>query len=343
MDSFSWLPFDSSPVELGHMDNLFPSIYRKGRFKDDLAIASSSLDFLESELLVDRLNSMHDWLWVVGRPMPPRPLNHQLAISRTLVLTEHMDLHLVWTRQRQIFLKPIPRYLLNLEFWREHLQPRHVAPDSPKWAELTYGDHRRREKLAGCALGFLFSYVALIAYESDHRIAVNDGLLPSDVSWPAWRRLSRELLQKNDYTSLNPRFWYGELRLGRLNDVSRYRYGRMGGYSTINHYRSYVDFVTDNFAHIATAIGFVVIILEALQVGVATTNLENNQAFQNFAYGFTIFALVCLPAGAALIMAVLLFNLCCNLRATTRYHEQRMRSIKSQSLDGTESTTHRID
>ncbi len=52
--------------------------------------------------------------------MPPRPLHYQKAVGRNVVVHERADLHLVWDEQR-IFLKPIPRYLLDRDFWRHIL------------------------------------------------------------------------------------------------------------------------------------------------------------------------------------------------------------------------------
>lgn len=72
-----------------------------------------AIEFLRQELGVGRLNDIHDWLWLVGRPMPPRPLYYQKAARRDIVVHEQMDLHLIWDNKR-MFLKPIPRYLLEV-------------------------------------------------------------------------------------------------------------------------------------------------------------------------------------------------------------------------------------
>lgn len=48
-------------------------------------------------------------------PMPPRPLHHQLLLSREISVTEQMDMYLVWMTGR-MFLKPIPRFLLEPYF-----------------------------------------------------------------------------------------------------------------------------------------------------------------------------------------------------------------------------------
>lgn len=123
-------------------------------------------------------------------------------MSREIFITENPELHLVWSKNR-IFLKPIPLYLLDPDFWAAHII------------------HDR--KLAGCARGFLYSYTALIMYQSDFRLAMEKGLLPLHLTWETWKKLSNEILKNHCYASINPRYWYGELRLSRLNKVYRLR------------------------------------------------------------------------------------------------------------------------
>ncbi|KFA54456.1 hypothetical protein S40293_10222 [Stachybotrys chartarum IBT 40293] len=74
-------------------------------------------------------------------------------------------MHLIWTTSR-IFLKPIPRFLLEPCFWTEYLY---------------CGHEYERCGLRKCALSFLFSYAALLSYESDFRIAEEKRLLPLGV------------------------------------------------------------------------------------------------------------------------------------------------------------------
>lgn len=75
---------------------------------------------IEKELNLQRLHKVLRWLWVVGRPMPPSPLHYQLLLYREIFVTEQMDMHLVWTTGR-IFLKPIPRFLLEPRLWIDYL------------------------------------------------------------------------------------------------------------------------------------------------------------------------------------------------------------------------------
>ncbi|KAI1767446.1 hypothetical protein GGR53DRAFT_518392 [Hypoxylon sp. FL1150] len=286
---------------------LLPAAYRTKR--DHIIVPQLESDFLARELVVDRLNNIQDWLWICGRPMPPRPLrcNHQILISRDITITENPELHLVWSKNR-IFLKPIPLYLLDPDFWAAH-----IAPD---------------RKLADCARGFLFSYTALISYESDFRMAKDSGLLPAVVTWEAWKDLVREILQNHCYASINPRYWYGELRLSRLNTIYRLRKGfLLRGYSKVAAHTVYVDLLRDNFAALAAILGYVVIVLTAMQVGLGVDRLQEDEAFQNASYGFTVFSIIApLVAGMGIIMAVLPMFIS-NWIVTKDYEGKRFREM----------------
>ncbi|KAI1135697.1 heterokaryon incompatibility protein-domain-containing protein [Hypoxylon sp. FL0543] len=254
---------------------LFPASHRTKH--DDIVPPQPNSEFLARELLVDRINDVQDWLWVLN--------------SRDVAITEDPGLHLVWSKNR-IFLKPIPLYLLEPDFWAAHII------------------HDR--KLADCARGFLFSYAALIAYRSDFNIAKEKGLLPSEITWEGWKDLSREILQNHCYASVNPRYWYGELRLSRLNKVYRFRKGfLLRGYSRVGFYAVYADLIRDNFAALATVLGYVVIVLTAMQVGLGVERLQSDEAFQNASYGFTVFSIIApliASVGIALMVLIMFFS-----------------------------------
>ncbi|KAI6090738.1 hypothetical protein F4821DRAFT_227737 [Hypoxylon rubiginosum] len=284
---------------------LLPAAYRTKR--DHIIVPQLESDFLSRELVVDRLNNVQDWLWVCGRPMPPRPLHHQILISREVTITENPELHLVWSKNR-IFLKPIPLYLLDPDFWAAHII--------------------RDRKLADCARGFLFSYTALISYESDFRMARESGLLPLGVTWEAWKDFAGEILQNHCYASVNPRYWYGELRLSRLNTIYRLRKGFvLRGYSKVAAHTVYVDLLRDNFAALAAILGYVVIVLTAMQVGLGVERLQEDEAFQNASYGFTVFSIIApLVAGMGIVIAVLAMFIS-NWIVTKDYEGKRFREM----------------
>ncbi|OTB06169.1 hypothetical protein M426DRAFT_9984 [Hypoxylon sp. CI-4A] len=277
---------------------LLPASHRN---KDDhIVVPQLDSEFLARELLVEKLNNIQDWLWICGLPMPPRPL-------RDIAISEDPQLHLVWSKNH-MFLKPIPQYLLEPDFWTLHIL--------------------HDQRLADCARGFLFSYAALIAYESDFNIAKEKGLLPSKIRWESWKKFSTEILENHCYASVNPRYWYGELRLSRLNKVYRLRKGKiLRGYSSVGSYAVYVDLIRDNFAALATILGYVVIVLTAMQVGLGVERLQSDEAFQNASYGFTVFSIIAPLAaslGIAMVVVVMFVN---NWFHTKDYEKDRFQKM----------------
>lgn len=241
--------------------------------------------YVKDDLSVKRLNSIHGWLWLAGRPMPPRPLSYQKASSRKIIINEKADMHLVWAIPRRIFLKPIPRYLLDYQYWQDN-----IVND---------------EDLYKCAFGFLLSYSALIQYESDFLIAKDKHLIPDNLTWESWVNFVKQLLQNGGDDKINMRYQHGELRLSRLNKVY-WMHGYLRGYSF--PYESYGEMLNANLAPIGAATIYIALVLTAMQVGLATHQLGDNNAFQNASYGFTIFAITA-PVGLVLVIVLLLLFL----------------------------------
>lgn len=79
---------------------LLPATHRAGLGGALLSIPKTDIEYLSKELNIDRLDVIYQWLWVVGRPMPPRPLHYQTILSRNIIVTEQMDLHLTWSKGR---------------------------------------------------------------------------------------------------------------------------------------------------------------------------------------------------------------------------------------------------
>ncbi|KAJ3569985.1 hypothetical protein NPX13_g5887 [Xylaria arbuscula] len=289
---------------LGDRAGQLPASHRTK--KDQIIVPQADIEFLSDELLVKRINAAQDWLWICGRPMPPRPLHYQISSSRDIVITENPELHLLWSSKR-MFLKPLPSWLLDPEFWTFYI--------------LKDAD------LAQCARGFLFSYTALIAYESDFRIAQDKGLVPDGISWDSWKCLVREVLQNHDMALVNPRYWYGELRLDRLNTVYRFKGFVFRGYSKVTGHSDYQDLLADNFGILATLLGYVVLILSSLQVGLGVDRLVENTAFVNFSYGFTVFSILAPVVAGFGIFVVVLLMFVSNWIVTKKYEERRFKEI----------------
>jgi hypothetical protein len=206
---------DAPPPNDDQLLSLLPATYRTK--SDDLIAASHQVMLrVKKELDLRRLNNVFDWLWIAGRPMPPRALHQQVLLSREIFVTEKMDMHLVWTTGR-MFLKPIPRFLLEPRFWSCYLSCAHSCR-CPK-EDASSGEYIQKceQNLWKCALWLLFSYAALITHESDYLIAKEKHLVPTEVTWPAWRTFVEQLDTEHIYPNINSRFVYGELRLSRLN------------------------------------------------------------------------------------------------------------------------------
>ncbi|KAJ6014716.1 hypothetical protein N7540_009307 [Penicillium herquei] len=318
--------------------DLLPATYRT-KTDDIVSPCGKTLSsILDHELLVQRLNSIHSWLWMCGRPMPPRAMHKQMALSRTIVLTEDMDMHLVWLGNR-IFIKPLPLYLLHSDFWHKHnasflISHRHSSlQNNPSTTQnisrvATVNNPISPEDRIACARGFLFTYTALISYQSDFNLAQQHGLLPPAMKWEQWRKFSSQFLSQHCYSAINPRFWYGELRLNRLNAVCCLARGLIfRGYSRVGGAATYEELIRNNFAALATILAYAIIVLTAMQTGLSTDRLQNDQAFVNASYGFTVFSIIAPLIGAAILLLGVLCLILYNWSATNGYEAKRFNEM----------------
>lgn len=288
---------------------LLPAAYRTE--SDDLASPSHPfIVCIKAELDLQRLNRVSRWLWVAGRLAPPHPLHHQLLLGRDIFVTEQMDMHLVWTTGR-IFIKPIPRFLLEPRFWTEHLRcEQHCSCSGDGGQSRGSAQECERRRLWKCALGFLFSYAALIRHESDFLLAKEKHLLPEVIEWPDWISFVKELGTEHIYPDIDPRFYHGELRLSRLNKLHRLSQTPLHGY--MDHWNQYTTFFRDNFAWLAGTTVYIAVVLTAMQVGLATNALADNDTFQSASYGFTVFSilgpLICAGLIALTFCLIFIYN-----------------------------------
>ncbi|KAM4060722.1 subtilisin-like serine protease [Hirsutella rhossiliensis] len=289
----------ASEANADYLASLLPASYRTE--SHDVAAAGRHVDAsVEQELDLRRLNEIHDWLWAAGRPAPPRPLHHQLILGREILVTERIDMHLVWTTGR-MFLKPIPRFLLEPRFWTTYLSC-HQQQVACAGNQLGYNKERKRG-LRKRALGFLFSYAALISHESDFRIAMGKQLLPPGTEWPDWRVLVEQLDTEHIYAHIDRRFYHGELRLSRLNKIYSLLHSPLRGY--MSHWDQYGAFFHDTFAWLATAVVYVALVLTAMQVGLST-ELGRSEAFRSASSGFTVFSIL----GPLIVAALIILAFC---------------------------------
>jgi hypothetical protein len=147
------------------------------------------------------------------------------------------------------------------------------------------------------------------------KIAHDKGLLSSKIKWEQWTAFTKSLLNSLNHTSLsniNSRYHYGELRLSRLNWIYRLSPHTCSTTTLIRGYaygyNRYSTFVKRNFAWLLVAFVYITIVLTAMQVGLATHRLGNDDRFQNASYGFTIFSILT-PLIVTIAIAVTLFGL----------------------------------
>lgn len=253
---------------------------------------------ISKELDLRQLVVAQGWLFIVGQPSPPSPLHHQLVLDRQIFVTERMDMHLVWTRGR-IHIKPIPRFLLDREVWIRTLSFNPAVFGSTGTADYQIlARERERLELRKRALGFLSSYVGLIRHEIDYQIAKEKGLLPPEVAWASWKLFVRDLRRTQIGQDVDTRFIYGELRLSQLNLIAKF-----GSFAYVASFMiSLSEFVSDNFAWLASVAVFLAIILTAMQVGLATKTLSNSDVFQTVSYRLATFTVLAFPLAASFLV-----------------------------------------
>ena len=242
-----------------------------------------------------------------------------------------MDLHLLWTNDGRMFIKPLPRYLLSPEFWIENLccppscECKNYHPTEENSTNTCGSEYDtnppfqecQRRKLQKCAMGFLYTYACLISYESDFTIAVDKHLMPqrSDGSiprWEDWKKLVSEILPHINQCNIHPRFHRAELRLARLDTIHRFtQLPPFGPY--MRGRRTYGSLFRDNLAWLATATVFIALVLTAMQVGLATDQLKENKSFMTAAYGFAIFAILGPLCGFGLVVVDAFYHLLTDL------------------------------
>ena len=218
--------------------------------------------FLLWDLTVPELDSIAPHLWMMSTYSSGNinPLHAQKVKGREIVICEYSRLHLTW-KHSQIFVKPLPKYLLSHVFWENFL----VSGASP----LT----RNREKLVEASKGLLRTYYYLIRYESDFNLAQSVGLLPRNTNWDDFSKFISGAQFISDQ-EVSPRYHYGEIRLTRLNFYAkiflnrwRYEWGRPQYSTYFNRFYGHALFI---FAILS-------LLLNTLQVELAAESLIHNK------------------------------------------------------------------
>ncbi|KAJ5336728.1 hypothetical protein MYU51_005829 [Penicillium brevicompactum] len=325
------------------LENLLPASFRDEKHEFHAPL-NDIPTFLHQDLSVQRLNNIQKWLWLAGRPMPPRALNYQISVSRQIIVDEKVDMHLVWGPGRRIHIKPLPAYLLDSRFWSSHLACNRDESDCCPWRNAsgsasgteTFAANPTacpRAELGKLALGFLSSYIALIEHPSDFLIAKQHALVPESLSWIAWSGLVRNLLRTDiiNPDSVNRRYQFGELRLGRLNKIYFcQRRSVLRGYRS--KYQTYDELFHAYLTPITAMTVYFALVLTAMQVGLATERLQYNGAFQNASYGFTVFSILGPILLVFIVILIAIAHLGANFLATLLFKKERSIFFKKRRV-----------
>ncbi|KAL7811135.1 hypothetical protein V8C26DRAFT_227565 [Trichoderma gracile] len=349
---YTQLPFTTRVLkEQSDPSDLLPASYHfyeqavSGRRRRRVADPSQDVAaFLDTELSLKQLEGIDKHLWLAGAKRPPTQLHLQAAIGRNIVLADRIDLHLLWSGDGKLFVKPLSRFLLSPDFWQTHLTCPDFCSCSDRVASVLSMESQPaiesryplpppnttcKKSLRKVARGFLYTYACLISTESDFNIAVEKRLLPrettddSPIKWAQWQRFVREIIAQHDSSKVHPRFVRAELRLSRINIIHRtkqflFSEAYFGGWN------NYSSFFRDNLAWIAAITAYLVLILTAMQVGLATERLQANTAFQQASYAFTLLAILGPVCMVSLVVLRALIELVKDLRVIFRQEKKHV-------------------
>ena len=249
--------------------------------------------FLSAFFDLSRFDAIRKILWLIAVNGAPRSLYYQKFLRREIVIAEELDLHLVWAKSR-IFVKPLPDFLLNYEFWESHISP--------------------EPRLRRAACGLLYSYCGLIRFGHDFQVAQESRLINANLDYRAWTEFARTVLPNlnpHDPDIMDTRFQYGELRLHRLDTIYRYSPHKLSVSSILQGFphalaESYVPYM-DQYNNAVSAFGVIVIILSAFNVSMSARK-SPDPSLQEAAYGFALFAMILCAALIAVFIVVPLFS-----------------------------------
>ncbi|KAK3937547.1 hypothetical protein QBC46DRAFT_392479 [Diplogelasinospora grovesii] len=232
----------------------------------------------------------------------------QRAKGRNIVPTEDPRLHLVWDRDK-IYIKPVPMFLLNHDFWTIYLPPSERVPcskSSPAPSESATIAFDR-----SVAVGFLRSYSLLMSHRLDFAIAKESHLIPDDVDWLQWSRFICHFRRVGD-VAVAKRFHYGQLRLSRLNWAVRIFRPRHAGtmwFYEIPHW-SMTEFVAKAMLPLVFVFASVSLVLSSMQVALAVPSEAlwsgiSEDGLQRLRRAFWVFSIVAVLLWAVVWMLLL--------------------------------------
>lgn len=227
------------------------------------------------------------------------------------MVTEKTELHLVWYNAR-IYIKPLPSFLLDHDFFVANL----CSPINPSGEEST---------LYASACGLLLSYTRLIQHPSDFKIALDAGLLPPHIKWDTWCKLAYEI-RRVPLKNVNRRYWYGELRMTRLNLLYRVMFLDPRGFH--HGYTRYASFFRKNFGWLLLAFAYLTVVLAAMQTVLTSSPGVANHAVQEVSYWFGVSSLI--TVAVVLVFMLLIFMVCfsSNLLETLNHARKAQKEIE---------------
>lgn len=286
-DQRALVPFDAA-LELDHSLGDWKSEDRDddpslpGQPRLYLSDLNSLVIFLSRDLLCHDLDRLSPYLWLISTPNPANitPLHLQRLRGRHVVPMEDPDLHLVW-RRHEIYIKPLPQYLLSHSFWSN---------------VLLHGDEDHRSIKLGivrAALGLLRTYSLLVQHASDFNIAQRDDLhlIPKSITYEDFCRFIAAF-EHFDATEVSDRYGrYGEVRYSRLSNLVKILLIRWSYRDTTSDYRDYLERFLGPLLFIFAIFS---VILNAMQVALAVESLDPTpwMAFRELARWFAISTMV---------------------------------------------------
>jgi hypothetical protein len=239
---------------------------------------------------LSRFNLIRKMLWLIAVHGAPRSLYYQKFLRREIVIAEELGLHLVWSKSR-IFIKPLPDFLLNYEFWETNIS---CEP-----------------QLHRAACGLLYSYCGLIRFRHDLQVAHECHLVNVHLDYRAWTEFARTVLPNlnpKDSNIMDARFQYGELRLHRLDTIYRYSPRNFSISSILRGFPhamtdSYVPYM-DQYNNAVSAFGVIVIVLSAFNLSLSARSKNPDPDLQQAAYGFALFTMILCATLIGIFLAV---------------------------------------
>lgn len=300
---------------------------------------------LANDLETKLIDELYPYLFLVAKKAGDHinQLHQHVLMGREIVINEDPEFHLV-RYYESIYLKPLPGYLLNYDFWENYLQPEsNNTINATQLAKRSLGNFDGHRTV----VGFLRSYGYLIQHESDFIIAQKTHLLPNYVSFDRFQTFIHSFRTAPD-GDVSDRYTYGQFRLTRLNWATRIVYlGRLlsrrppGGH----RHRVRMEFRNMNFgqtfqiisryaAPLAFLFALLSLVLSSMQVVLAALGTETWYAFSTVSWGFSVaimlFALGVIAGTGAVILSILLSQLCFALRTKSKEsHSSGRRGARS--------------